>query len=444
MATAKAALCRDCTKVFAIAEGQVPPKSCPACGGRRLIHHDEIAELSIAHIDCDAFYAAIEKRDRPELRDKPVIIGGGQRGVVATACYVARMYGVKSAMPMFKALRNCPDAVVIKPNMEKYTKAGRAIRAMMEGVSPIVEPLSIDEAFIDLTGTERLHKRTPAATLAQLALDIEATHGITVSIGLAPNKFLAKIASELDKPRGFSVIGLAEAEDFLADKPVSIIWGVGKKMAEKLHRDGFKTLRDLRNAPMGKLEQRYGKMGKRLHQLSWGRDARDVSPERATKSVSSETTFNEDIRDPAALAGELWRLCERLADRLREKELEGRTVVLKLKTASFKLRTRSQTLPVDIRTAESLYQAAHPMLYREADGTAFRLLGIGLDIPVEDVDQQAPQDLLFDDLDAANPAFAAESDRRKLEDLMQGLRDRMGADAVMKGRSLKEGGRGKK
>ncbi|MEM6904073.1 MAG: DNA polymerase IV, partial [Pseudomonadota bacterium] len=425
--------------------GAPPGNTCPSCHGRRLVHHRELQDLSIAHLDCDAFYAAIEKRDRPELQDKPVIIGGGQRGVVATACYVARMYGVRSAMPMFKALNNCPDAVVIKPNMQKYTEVGRAIRAMMQAVSPAIEPLSIDEAFIDLTGTERLHNKPPAATLAKLALDIEAEHGITVSIGLAPNKFLAKIASELDKPRGFSVIGAADADEFLIDKPVSIIWGVGKRMAAKLHRDGYKTLRDLRNASAATLEQRYGKMGQRLYQLSWGRDARDVTPERATKSVSSETTFNSDIRDPAALAGELWRLCEKLAGRLREKDLEGRTVVLKLKTASFKTRTRSQTLPIEIRTAESLYQAAHPMLYREADGTAFRLLGIGLDIPVEGTDQGSPQELLFEDLDAANPAFEAEHDRRKLEDLMQNLRDRMGNEAVMKGRSLSDRtGRGKR
>ncbi|MEO0393153.1 MAG: DNA polymerase IV [Pseudomonadota bacterium] len=436
-------LCRDCLSV----NGPItrPAKGAPHCGlcqSTRVLIHDELADLAVAHLDCDAFYAAVEKRDNPELQHRPVIIGGGQRGVVATACYVARLHGVKSAMPMFKALARCPDAVVIKPNMAKYAETGRAIRTMMQAISPAVEPLSIDEAFIDLHGTERLHNSMPAATLAKLCQDIEAKHGITVSIGLSHNKFLAKLASEQDKPRGFTIIGAEETEDYLAPLPVSAIWGVGKRMNEKLVKDGFHTLADLRASDTANLTVKYGKMGARLYDLAWGRDSRMVKPERDTKSVSAETTFNHDISDHKTLSSLLWQLCEKVARRLRDQELEGRTVVLKLKTADFKIRTRSQTQPVNIRTAEGMYQAAHPMLYAQADGTPYRLLGVGLD--VSDDPNNAGEDTdLFGDMKDYDPASQLEEKRRNLEDLMAGLRHKLGDTAVQKGRSL-DNSQGKK
>ena len=199
-----ASFCRDCL-------ADVPERSprCAGCGSPRLARHGELARMAIAHVDCDAFYATIEKRDDPSLADKPVIVGGGHRGVVATACYIARTFGVRSAMPMFEARRRCPHAHVIKPDMAKYVRVGREVRAMMEALTPQVEPLSIDEAFLDLTGTERLHGMMPAKTLARFAKRVEADIGITVSIGLSQNKFLAKIASDLDKPRGFSMLALS-------------------------------------------------------------------------------------------------------------------------------------------------------------------------------------------------------------------------------------------
>ena len=233
-------LCRDC--------GHRPLGStgtCPACGSARVLRHAELHDLTIAHLDCDAFYAAIEKRDRPELRDRPVIVGGRHRGVVAACCYIARTYGVRSAMPMFKALRACPEAEVIKPDMKKYTAVGREVRAMMLDCTPLVEPLSIDEAFMDLSGTESLHRASPAATLAVLARRVEEALSITVSIGLSYNKFLAKIASDLDKPRGFAVIGRAEARAFLADKPVGLLWGVGAAMQRRLAQDGITRIGEL-------------------------------------------------------------------------------------------------------------------------------------------------------------------------------------------------------
>lgn len=425
-------LCRDCIRLFEA------DTRCPACGSTRIIRHAELTTLHVAHVDCDAFFAAIEKRDRPELRNKPVIIGGdGPRGVVATACYIARIHGVKSAMPMFKARERCPDAVIIRPDAGKYRAVGMAIREMMMAVSPLVEPLSIDEAFIDLAGTERLHGLVPAQVMARLANDIEQQHGITVSIGLSCNKFLAKLASERDKPRGFSVIGTAEAADYLADLPVSAIWGVGPKLTARLEAEGVRTIADLRRADPDQLRRRHGSMGARLLDLAWGRDSRAVQTERATKSLSSETTFEHDISDPATLAGHLWQLCEKLAARLREKNFEGRTVTLKLKTAGFRQLTRSQTLPAAIRSAESLYQSAHPLLYRAADGTPFRLIGIGLDIDDEQDEPNQQANLFREDGGLDDPGQRdTETRRRQIEDMLSGLRQRHGPAAAIKGRSI--------
>lgn len=417
-----AGFCRDCfTHVRAGA------RRCPACGRPRLVSHDELFALSIAHIDCDAFYAAIEKRDDPSLRDKPLIIGGAKRGVVSTACYIARIKGVKSAMPMFQALARCPEAIVMRPNMEKYTKAGREVRQLMREVTPLVEPLSIDEAFLDLSGTERLHKAPPAITLAKLTARIEKEIGITVSVGLSYNKFLAKIASDFDKPRGFSVIGRAEALAFLAEKPVSLIWGVGKALQAKLEKDGITRIRHLRAYEENDLMARYGVMGRRLHRLSHGEDARIVNTERETKSVSSETTFAEDISDFADLDKRLWRLCEKLSGRMKAAHLAGQTVVLKLKTKDFKTRTRNQRLPDPSQLAEVLYRTASPMLRKEADGkTAFRLLGVGFATLV-DADLADPPDFL--DPSATRRAAA--------ERAMDSIRGKFGDKIITKGRGFR-------
>ncbi|MCA3589452.1 MAG: DNA polymerase IV, partial [Methylocystis sp.] len=306
-----AMLCRDCLT------WSEPGLRCASCGSLRVLQHPELKPLSVAHIDCDAFYAAVEKRDNPALRDKPVIIGGGQRGVVSTACYIARTFGVRSAMPMFKALAACPQAVVIKPDMEKYTGVGRQVRGMMRALTPLVEPLSIDEAFLDLSGTERLHHAIPAEVLARFAKEVERAVGITVSVGLSYNKFLAKVASDLDKPKGFSVIGRAETLDFLAPRPVGLIWGVGKAMQDRLAQDGIRTIGNLRQHQESDLFRRYGTEGGRLYRLARGMDKRPVQPERETKSVSAETTFNNDIRDFEALVPILWELSEKVHRRLK-------------------------------------------------------------------------------------------------------------------------------
>jgi DNA polymerase IV len=370
---AMAGFCRDC-----LADVTNEPARCPACGSPRLARHAEIDRLAIAHVDCDAFYAAIEKRDDPALADKPVIVGGGRRGVAMTACYLARTYGVRSAMPMFQARRLCPHAVVIRPDMAKYASVGREVRQLMFELTPLVEPLSIDEAFMDLTGTERLHGMSAAKSLVRFAARVEKEIGITVSIGLSANKFLAKVASDLDKPRGFAVLGQTEARAFLADKPVGFIWGVGKVTQARLQRDGFATVANLQAADESDLMRRYGVEGRRLWRLARGIDDRAVRSDRETKSVSAETTFEEDIASYKPLEQQLWSLTERVSARLKAKGIAGSTVTLKLKTADFRLRTRARSLAEPTLLAARIFAAGRDLLAREIDGTRYRLIGIGV------------------------------------------------------------------
>ena len=418
------AFCRDCAQLLADRSADlVPPSRCPGCGSPRRIAHAELAELAIAHIDCDAFYAAVEKRDNTGLAAKPVIVGGGRRGVVAACCYVARIDGVRSAMPMFKALQLCPNAVVIAPDMAKYQTVGRQVRALMQATTPLVEPLSVDEAFLDLSGTQALHGGTPAQTLIRLARRIKIEVGVTVSVGLSYNKFLAKIASDLDKPRGFAVIGRADAQAFLAPRPVGLLWGAGKALCERLAADGIATIGELSRHDEATLMRRYGAIGSRLARFARGEDDRPVTPEGAAKSISAETTFERDLAALADLAPILWRLCEKVAARLKMAELSAGGVTLKMKTADFHQFTRSGSLADPTRLAEVLYRAALPLLEREADGRRFRLIGVG-------AARLAPGA-------AADPPDLVDGQRdrwARLEQAMDKVRDRFGAPAVAKGR----------
>lgn len=407
-------------------EAAKAPARCPACGSPRVFAHAELFDLAIAHVDCDAFYATVEKRDDPSLVDKPLIIGGGQRGVVSTACYIARMSGVRSAMPMFQARRLCPQAVIIKPNMAKYVAVSREIRALMDELTPLVQPLSIDEAFLDLSGTQAVHKAPPAVALARFAKRVETEIGVTISVGLSHNKFLAKIASDLDKPRGFAAIGQAEAVSFLADKPISFIFGVGKAMTEKLKKDGLTTIAQLQSRPPEDLMRRYGEMGARLARLSLGEDYRRVSPERETKSVSTETTFFTDLTGLEELSTALLALCEKLSERLKKQNLTGDTVTLKLKTAGFKTRTRALHLMMPTQLATTLYETGVQLLTREVDGTAFRLLGIGVS-GLEVADGTDPVDLI-------EPRIAR---RAAAERAMDKVRDKFGREALVRGKLYK-------
>ena len=415
------ALCRDCLTEFD--DGT----RCPACGRPRIVRHAELRELSIAHMDCDAFYASVEKRDNPDLADKPVIIGGGKRGVVSTACYVARIRGVRSAMPMFQALKLCPDAVIIKPRMTVYAEVSRIVRGFMEELTPAIEPLSLDEAFLDLSGTARLHGAPPAVMLARLTRRMRDEVGITGSIGLSHNKFLAKIASDLDKPRGFSVIGRAETQSFLRPKPVRLIWGVGQATQEALDRAGIRTFEDLLRWDREALTARFGSMGDRLWHLARGEDMRRVTRDAPMKSISNETTFHEDTADPDILDGHLWRMCEKVADRAKAKGLAGRVVTLKVKRSDFTLISRRQSLGDATQVADRLYRTARGMFDQLGNKGPYRLLGAGLSdlVPADQADRLG--DLL--DPQAARRAGA--------ERATDAIRARFGEDAILKGRALR-------
>ncbi|XBQ15947.1 MAG: DNA polymerase IV [Oceanicaulis sp.] len=412
-----------CRKCLAPAGANDP--ACPSCRSRHVLRHAEIGALAIAHIDCDAFFAAIEKRDDPSLEDKPVIIGGGRRGVVATACYVARLYGVRSAMPMFKALKACPDAVVVRPRMGVYSAEGRRIRAMMEDVTPLVEPLSVDEAFLDLSGTERLHGAPPALTLLRLQRRIREEVGVTVSVGLSFNKFLAKTASDLDKPNGFAVIGRADAPGFLAAMKVGQVYGVGPVFARKLQGDGLATLADVLKRSESDLARRYGESGLRLARIARGIDTRPVNPERERKSVSAETTFEDDVSDKNALKDRLWPLCVKVADRMKAGAVAGRVVTLKIKTDRFKTVTRRRTLSQPAQLADTLFRTAAELLDREPEGVRYRLIGAGYSV----LEPAAG--------DAGDLLDPVAEKRAKAERAADAMRAKFGDAAVIKGRQLR-------
>ncbi len=415
-------LCRDC---LTLTDSAAP--RCPACRSPRVVTHPELATLSIAHMDCDAFYASVEKRDNPSLRDQPVIVGGGQRGVVSTCCYIARIKGVRSAMPMFQALKLCPEAIVVKPRFAAYTEASRAIRAMMEVLTPAIEPLSLDEAFMDLTGTERLHGAPPAVLLARLTKRMEDELGLTGSIGLSHNKFLAKVASDLDKPRGFSVIGRAETETFLKPRPVRIIWGVGTATQTALEQGGIRTIADLLRWERADLGARFGSMGDRLWHLARGLDTRRVNRDERLKSISKETTFFEDTSDPDLLDGHIWRLSEQVADRAKAKRLSGRTVTLKLKRKDFQLVTRRHALTDPTQLTDRIYRAAKELYHHAGTNGPFRLIGVG----ISDLAPEDQADLSGDLLDPEARRRAA------TERATDAIRARFGAEAIIKGRALR-------
>ncbi len=392
-----------------------------------MLAHPELNTLAIAHVDADAFYASVEKHDDPALRDKPVIVGGRSRGVVSTACYLARIRGVRSAMPMFQALKLCPDAVVVKPRMSRYVEVSRAIREMMLALTPMVEPLSLDEAFLDLTGTERLHGAPPAALLARLQSRIARDLGLTVSVGLSHNKFLAKIASDLDKPRGFRIIGRAETEAFLGPRPVGLIWGVGRAAVAALEAEGLRTIADLRDRDRAWLIRRFGSLGDRLWHLSRGEDSRHVEPERPLKSISHETTFDADLSDPETLRWHLWSLAEQVSARAKARAFGGRVVTLKLKRADHGLLSRRHTLPAPSQMADRIYRCAAEMLQRDIPSGPFRLIGIGISGLVS-ASAADPGDDLLDQTGERRAAAERAAD---------GIRAKFGQNSIVFGRSMR-------
>lgn len=418
-----ATLCRDC---LATSDGPAPAR-CPRCGSPRRMIHPELFDLAIAHVDADAFYASVEKHDCPNLRDRAVIVGGGHRGVVSTACYMARIAGVRSAMPMYQARRLCPDAIVLRPRMARYVEVSRQIRAMMEDLTPLVEPLSLDEAFLDLSGTRRLHGAPPAVLLAGLARRIETELGLTVSIGLSHNKFLAKIASDIDKPRGFAVIGAADTPDFLAGQSVRIIWGVGEAMQARLDQSGIRRIADLLRWDRRDLHARFGREGARLWHLARGLDDREVRPDAPVRSISNETTLDEDIADRDRLTGHLWRLAEKVTDRAKARGLAGQVVTLKLRRTDFSLLSRSHTLREPSQLADTVFRAAVDLLGHVTEPGPFRLIGVGLS-------RIGPSGMADRTGDLLDPRAARRAGAERATD---SIRARFGPEAIRSGKALR-------
>lgn len=421
-------LCRDC-----FASGfwgaEIAPESCPKCQGERLTIDDELLHLSIAHLDCDSFYASVEKRDNPDLIGKPVMVGGEARGVVAAACYEARKFGVRSAMPTFQAKRLCPHITIIKPRMDHYSAISRQIRQMMQALTPLVEPLSIDEAFLDLTGTQKLHKASPAEMLMRLQKQIEEEIGITVSVGLAANKSLAKLASDQDKPNGFFVLNEKKAQAWLAPRPVSTIYGIGKSAAKRLTDAGFMTCGDLVAADLKRLVPLLGKQALFIQNLAKGIDNRSISPTREAKSVSSETTFHQDMVTKDELFPILERQSLRVSRRLKAQDLRGNVINLKLKTAQFKTISRRKTIAKPTDKAHEIFEVASQLLLKElGPHLKWRLLGVGVD----GFHIGAQTDDFLDLMDETGQR------KDKLEKALDDMHAKFGGDVVFSGRQMKQ------
>jgi len=412
-------ICRDCFVV-----SKEISEICKKCHSPRTLSHKEISKLYIAHIDCDAFYASVEKRDNPALKNKPVIIGGGSRGVVSTACYIARTKGIKSAMPMFKAKELCPEAIVIKPNIKKYKNISLEIREMMKKLTPVIEPISLDEAFLDLKGTYRLHKKIPALILVELVKDIKTKIGINVSVGLSFNKYLAKVCSDLDKPKGFSIIGKNEGTNFLKDKPVNLLWGVGNKFKKRLNSEGIINIGQIQKMEDKELVKRYGAIGYHIYQLSRGKDNRKIQSNRKIKSISHETTFKKDTNNKKELEKALNNLSRKVSDRSKLLGVGGKTINLKLKTKDFKLITRSITFSDATQLHTRIFKNANELLSNNLSNSKYRLIGVGISELIEE--KLCDLDSLID---------IKSNNDKKIEVALSKLRNKFGDNIITKGNS---------
>jgi len=384
------------------------------------------AERQILHIDMDAFYASVEQRDNPSLRGKPILVGArSPRGVVTTASYEARPFGVHSAMPMALAIRRCPQAIVIPPRMERYAEVSESVFAVLRTFTPIVEGLSLDEAFLDVTRSQSLFGDGPTIAAKVKAAIFERTE-LRASAGVAPSKFVAKIASDLQKPDGLVVVTVGAVRDFLAPLPIERMWGVGPKTAPKLHAAGFHTLGDLAKADVRQLESMLGTWGIEAQALARGIDPRNVNPDRLAKSIGAEDTFEKDITDRARLERHLLEQAGRVAGRLCREELVGRVVVVKLKYADFSVQSRRVSLGEPVGDTDSIFEAACQLLSRFDLGRPVRLTGVS----VADLSTQSSRALLF-----AEP----EGDRRrKLEAVTARIADRYGHKSLRRAALLEK------
>jgi DNA polymerase-4 len=382
----------------------------------------------IIHVDMDAFYASVEEHDNPELAGKPVIVGGHpqRRGVVSAANYLARRYGVHSAMPTQTAYKRCPEAVFLPVRMERYSEVSQQIHAIFQRYTPVIEPLSLDEAFLDVRGSEGLFG-PPVAIARRIQREIAEELGLAASVGVAPNKFLAKIASDIDKPRGFVVIEAEAVQAFLDPLPITRLWGVGKAAAQRLQSLGLYTVQDIRETPLDNLVQTLGSHGEHLWELAHGRDERPVVSDREAKSISHETTFAEDVLDSDALLAQLLHLTEQVAWRLRRQGLSGRTVQLKLRYSDFTSLTRSLSLPRPSDRTDTLWRAVEELFLERVNHPLppVRLIGMG----VSGFNTEQPQQ---EDLFAA-PEEAAS----RLDALSDAIRERFGKGILQRARGIR-------
>ncbi len=407
---------------------------CPSCASPRVVLHAELFSLTMAHIDCDAFYCSVEKRDNPDLQDKPVIVGGGERGVVAAACYVARQYGIRSAMPTWQARKACAGLIIIKPRMAHYQQISKQIREMMLSLTPLVQPLSIDEAFLDLSGTEKVHRKTAAEALVAFQARVRAEIGVSVSVGLAPNKSMAKIASDQDKPDGFYVIGQAESQSWLNDKPVKILFGLGQVASKKLNAAGLLTCGDIVACSPAKLKGLIGRDARRVKQLACGIDPRHVETSRDTKSISSETTFAKNIEALPDLLSIAEGLVLTVSRRLKDSELQATHLHVKLKRPNHQVLSRSARLDKPSQMAHRLFEVASCLIEKETAPQKFwRLLGIGVSV----ARAEPNADNLFAEREAElfeEQRDAHEERKDRLEEAIDHVHAKLGTEAVKTGR----------
>lgn len=386
----------------------------------------------IIHIDMDAFFASVEQMDNPSLRGKPVIVGGEQRGVVSTCSYEARVFGVHSAMPMATARRLCPQAVVVRGRHARYAELSRAIMAALGEFSPLVEQASVDEAYMDGTGLERLFGSLEELVARMKERVREATGGLTCSAGVAPVKFLAKICSDINKPDGMFILRQEQVDDFLATLPVGKIPGVGKRMVQSLQGLGVRTVGQLRRYSQDFMVRKYGKWGGVLYERVHGRDPRGIETERAAKSESAECTFEHDTRDRQFMQRMLLAHAERVGASLRRHGCRGRTVTLKVKYTDFSQITRSRTLPEGINATETIFDVGCDLLRELPLAQPVRLIGLG----VSGFDAPVAQLLLPGAIKPATQGLdpQVEARRQKLDAALDDLRSRFGNKAVQRGR----------
>ena len=384
------------------------------------------ATATILHVDMDAFYASVAERDDPSLRGKAVVVGVGARGVVLSANYAARKYGIRAAMPVGRAKRMAPHAIFVTPDHQRYSEVSAKVMEIFESFTPLVEPISLDEAFLDVTGARKL-LGTGREIAVEIRRQVEASEGITCSVGIAPSKFIAKLASGHCKPNGILEIPADRILNFLHPLPVNAIWGVGPKTAETLERLGLRTVADIANLPRTTLIRALGQAsGASLYELAWGRDYRDVTPNEPDKSISAAETFAQDLDDPEEILQEFLRLTEKAAARLRENNYYAKTISIKVRFADFSTISRSKTLPLPIDSTHDIYEIAKSLyLALNLDRARLRLVGISLD----NLSEAAPEQLLLG---------AREKGWREADTAIDRAKLRFGGGSVRPGRLIKK------